>query len=410
MTSPNIANLVKIDGLKTEPDVQKELDSPVRAAHSRLADIHNVPDELWRSQHNTEQSAIVINGLGTATPPRRYAQTECWEALKMTAAYDQLDTRAQVLLRKLLTGNNGIQYRYLALDTLVEVNDFNPDALQRRYERNAPPLAIHAARQALADAHVRAQDIDSVIVSTCTGYLCPGLSTYLVEGLGLRSDVVTLDLVGNGCGAALPNLRMAHALLASRGCERVLSVCVEVCSAAFYLDNDPGVLVSACLFGDGAAAAVVSLKPSNNGTRQVEWRDFASETDPSCRDLLRFEHCAGMLRNILTPPVPTLAAEFAEKVLDRVLDQHALSRDDIATWIWHAGGRDVLAALRERLGLDDKATRWSAQVLRDHGNMSSPSVLFALQKALADGAAPGWWWMSSFGAGFGCYGALLRVS
>ncbi len=409
MTSPNLANLIQIDGLETIPDDQKKLDNPViRPARPLLA---TAPGELWHPRYDVaEDTIVVINGLGSATPSRCYSQTECWETLKTTAVYARLNARAQALLRKLLSGNNGIESRYLALDVLDEVNDFNPDALQRRYERNAPSLAIRAARHAMADASVRAQDIDGVIVSTCTGYLCPGLSTYMVEGLGLRSDVVTLDLVGNGCGAALPNLHMAHALLTAKGCERILSVCVEICSAAFYLDNDPGVLVSACLFGDGAAAAVVSLKPSNNGAPQVEWHDFVSETDPSRRDLLRFEHCAGMLRNILTPPVPYLAAEFAAKVLDRVLDQNALSRQDIRTWLWHTGGRDVLAAIRDRLGLGDEAMHWSAQVLREHGNMSSPSVLFALQKALSGKAPPGWWWMSAFGAGFGCYGALLKVN
>src|SRR5213075_2477850 len=105
---------------------------------------------------------------------------------------------------------------------------------------------------------------DALIVSTCTGYLCPGLSSNVTQRLGLRSNVLALDLVGQGCGAALPNLRTAEALLESGRCERVLSICVEVCSAAFFLDNDPGVLISACLFGDGARAAILSDTPQRN--------------------------------------------------------------------------------------------------------------------------------------------------
>lgn len=352
---------------------------------------------------------MVINGLGTANPARRYLQQECRDALKLTPAYKQLDSSSKALLQKLLSGRNGIHSRYLAIEPLAEVADFNPDALQRRFERHAPPLAARAGERALADAGVNVSGIDAVIVSTCTGYLCPGLSSYVIEFLGLRSNVHGLDLVGSGCGAALPNLRTAHALLTAGDCERVLSVCVEVCSAAFYLDNDPGVLVSATLFGDGAAAAVVSLEPPENGARCVEWCAYGSETEPRHRDLLRFEHRNGMLRNVLTPPVPLLAAEFAETVLERVLHETALSRQHISAWIWHAGGRDVLAALRARLGLDAEATRWSARVLSEYGNLSSPSVLFALRDALAGGALPGWWWLSAFGAGFSCYGALLRV-
>jgi len=89
-------------------------------------------------------------------------------------------------------------------------------------------LASQAAANALKDAALQSDEIDALIVSTCTGYLCPGLTSYVSERLGLRTDVLALDLVGQGCGAALPNLRMADALLAAERCERVLSVCVEV--------------------------------------------------------------------------------------------------------------------------------------------------------------------------------------
>src|SRR5262249_37744059 len=159
-----------------------------------------------------------------------------------------------------------------------------------------------AAQRALQEAHFTPADIDAVIISTCTGYLCPGLTSYVTERLGLRADVLALDLVGQGCGAALPNLRAAEALLRA-DCRQVLSVCVEVCSAAFYLDDDPGVLISACLFGDGAGAAIVSREPAP-GRRRVEWKAAGSTLEPASRDLLRFEHKDGMLRNILTPEVP----------------------------------------------------------------------------------------------------------
>src|SRR5439155_9322733 len=194
------------------------------------------------------------------------------------------------------------------------VFDINPDTLHRRFSEHAPRLATQAAERALAEAGRRPEDLDAVIISTCTGYLCPGLTSYVVERLGLRSEVLTLDLVGQGCGAALPNLSMAEALLSARRCEQVLSVCVEVCSAAFYLDNDPGVLISACLFGDGAGAAVLAKEPGG-GTRRVEWLATGSVLNPADRDLLRFETKGGMLRNILTTAVPVRAAQCAETVL-----------------------------------------------------------------------------------------------
>jgi predicted naringenin-chalcone synthase len=206
----------------------------------------------------------------------------------------------------------------------------------------------------------------------------------------------------------LPNLRTAEALLASGRAHRVLSVCVEVCSAAFYLDDDPGVLVSACLFGDGAAATVLSNEPGSS-CRRVQWKAAGSFLSPADRDYLRFEQRGGMLRNILARQVPELAGKHAETVLTEVLSRSGLERDRIATWILHAGGRNILTVLSERLGLAEEHLNWSAGVLREHGNLSSPCVLFVLQAALSARAPGGYWWMSSFGAGFSCHGALLDV-
>jgi alkylresorcinol/alkylpyrone synthase len=117
-----------------------------------------------------------------------------------------------------------------------------------------------------------------------------------------------------------------------------------------------------------------------------------------------------MLRNVLTRPVPGLAADHAEAVLLKVLRETGVTRTDIAAWIMHAGGRDVLIALQNRLQLSTDDLRHSANMLREYGNMSSAFVYFVLQAALRDDAAPGWWWMSSFGAGFSCHGALLEVA
>ena len=352
---------------------------------------------------------MFITGLGTAVPRHRYTQAQIWAALQGSPQFGDLDRRARVTLQRVLLGDNGIQTRSLALETLAEVFAADPDTLHRRFARHAPELATQAASGALVEAGLRPDDIDAVIISTCTGYLCPGLTSYVGERLGLRSDVLALDLVGQGCGAALPNLRTGEALLSSRRARSVLSICVEVCSAAFYLDNDQGVLISACLFGDGAGAAVLAAEPKHGGPRN-EWHLTSSLHNPAERDALRFEQKDGMLRNILSPAVPRLAAQHAELVLDDVLKKAGLARSAIDTWIWHAGGRKVLNALQEMLQQTDADMRWSSQVLGEFGNLSSPFVYFVLQQALRDHAPRGWWWMSSFGAGFSCHGALLSVA
>ena len=351
---------------------------------------------------------MFVIGLGTAAPPRCYAQRECWDALQNSEPFTRLAQRSRAILKKVLCGDNGITSRHLALDPLTEAFDLTPDALQARFAKHAPALAAEAAQRALQDAGCAPSDMDAVLISTCTGYLCPGLTSYVSERLGLRADVFALDLVGQGCGAALPNLRTAEALLAAKRALKVLSICVEVCSAAFYLDDDPGVLISACLFGDGAGAAVLARKPRPN-RRRVEWKSSSSCLAPDKRDTLRFGHKNGMLRNILLPEVPQIVGDEAAKLLAGALASAGVKRDRIAGWIFHAGGRDVLSALRDKVGLTESDVRHSAAVLREFGNISSPTVLFVLEAALNDTVPDGLWWMSAFGAGFSCHGALLEV-
>jgi len=351
---------------------------------------------------------MFLCGIGTATPPARYTKAECLDAFQRSDWYARLDARSHLIARTVLQRDNGIDARWLALGSLAEVFTIDPDTLDRRFLAHAPALAAQAATRALAAAGLDASDVGAVVVSTCTGYVCPGLSGYVVEQLGLRADLQAYDLVGQGCAAALPNLKLGGSLIASGSVEHVLSVCVEVSSAAMYLDNDPGVLISACLFGDGAGAAVLSREPHAPG-RRVEWKDSASLIEPARRKALMFEHREGLLRNILTREVPALAAEYAHRVLGKVLGRAHLNSGDIAAWIMHAGGRDVLLALQRRFELDGDAFRYSAAMLREYGNLSSAFVYFVLEAALADDAPGGWWWLSSFGAGFSCHGALLHV-
>jgi len=349
-----------------------------------------------------------FRGIGTAHPPARYTKAECLAAFQRSDWFGRLDARSHFIARTVLQRDNGIEARRLALDTLDEVFTIDPDTLDRRFLAHAPPLASTAATRALESAGVMPDAIDAIVVSTCTGYLCPGLSGYVAERLGLRPDVQAYDLVGQGCAAALPNFQLGRALLASGSAEHVLSVCVEVSSAAMYLDDDPGVLISACLFGDGAGAAVLSRAP-RDGARRIMWTDSASLLEPSERKALMFEQRDGMLRNILTREVPKLAAEHAHRVLGTVLDRHGVRGDEIAAWIMHAGGRDVLLALERKFEVGPDAFRYSAAMLREYGNLSSAFVYFVLAAALADEAPDGWWWLSAFGAGFSCHGALLKV-
>lgn len=351
---------------------------------------------------------MYLSAIGTATPANRYTKAECLDAFERSAWLAKLDARSHLIARTVLRRDNGIEARRLAVESLADVFTIDPNTLAQRFATHAPQLAAQAATRALERAGLKAQEIDAVVVSTCTGYLCPGLSGYVVERVKLRSNVQAFDLVGQGCAAALPNLQLGQALLASGSCQHVLSICVEVSSAAMYLDNDPGVLISACLFGDGAGAAVLSRRLAEH-QRSVRWTDGASLMEPAERRALMFEQRDGMLRNILTREVPALAADHAQRVLTTVLGRAGLVSDDIGAWIMHAGGRDVLLALQRRFELEGEPFRYSASMLKEYGNLSSAFVYFVFEAALADEAPGGWWWLSSFGAGFSCHGALLEV-
>ena len=281
--------------------------------------------------------------------------------------------------------------------------------MHRRYALWAPKLAAQAAQKAMDETGLRLDNIDGLIVSSHTGFLCPGLTSYVSERLQLRSDSCLLDLVGQGCGAALSSLRAASALLDSGQCSAVLSVCVEVCSAAFYLDDDRGVLVSACLFGDGAAAAILTRDPAP-ARRRIEWLVGETQSSPRERDCLRFQHRGGLLRSVLSPGVPEMVAKHVSGVLARLLKRHNATKTDISAWVLHAGGNKVLKVLRRRLGLTEKDTALSASILQDYGNMSSPSVLYVLKEQLDQDPRGGLWFLAAYGAGFSAHGALLSVS
>ena len=351
---------------------------------------------------------MYVNAISTALPKRRFTKSECWRAFTTSSWFARLDARSHIIAKAVLSRDNGIEERWLCVDTLDEVFEIDPDTLHQRFAKHAPDLAEQAGRAALLGCSIRPSAIGAVIVSTCTGYLCPALSGYVVERLGLRKDVLCFDLVGQGCAGALPNWQVAAALLAGQQVEHVLSVCVEVCSAAMYLDNDPGVLISACLFGDGAGAAVLSRSPCGDRLK-IKWHESGSLLNAGEREALRFESRAGLLRNVLSRTVPALAADHVSEVLATTLSRGGVKREEVTTWIMHAGGRDVLLALQSKLDLDPKQLEYSRDALRRYGNLSSAFVFFVLEEAIRSRAPGGWWWMCSFGAGFACHGALLEV-
>jgi len=340
---------------------------------------------------------MFLQSIATAVPSAVFTQRQCWEISRNSPALHRLNRRSQLILRAILTGDSGIATRHFALDDITRTFDLSPDELNAGFRREAPRLAGAALSQALARAQLQPDQLDALFVCTCTGYLCPGVTSYVAEQLGLRRNAILQDLVGLGCGAAIPTLRAASHLIAAQPKAVVACVAVEVSSAAFYLDDDQGVLVSACLFSDGAAATIWSGRPGPPGLR---CHGFRSLHCPEKRDLLRFETRNGKLRNLLDRSVP---AEAASAVTTLFGEEHNARLEAVLV---HPGGRDVIEAIESALPGYSLAT--SRTVLRDHGNMSSPSVLFVLEEYLKRRPAmDGDLWLASFGAGFSAHSCWI---
>lgn len=338
---------------------------------------------------------MYLQALATAVPDTALSQRDCWEIMQHSPVRSRLSRRSMLILQSILRGDHGIDRRHFALEDPAGIFDRTADDLNATFRREAPRLAAKALQRALDEAKLLARDIDALLVCTCTGYVCPGVSSYVSEQLGLRTDTFLQDLVGLGCGAAIPMLRAAHHITASAPDAVVACVAVEICSAAFFLDDDPGVIISACLFSDGAAASLWRGRPT--GTLPVRAFDFATRHVPEERDKLRFEQRDGRLRNLLDPTVPALAAKA-------VADLWAARGDrPVRRVVAHGGGRDVIQALGPVVA--PHSLELTAKVLRDRGNMSSPSVLFALEEALKaeHPNGDGDFWLVSFGAGFAAH-------
>jgi alkylresorcinol/alkylpyrone synthase len=341
---------------------------------------------------------MYLHSLATAVPESTLTQGQCWELVQQSTVREHLHKRSMLILRTILRGDHGIATRHFAVPGISTVFDRTSDQLNHAFRTEGPRLAARALTAALARAGVQPAGLDALLICTCTGYICPGLTSYVAELLGLRANVFLQDLVGLGCGAAIPTLRAANAILAAHPGATVACIALEICSAAFYLDDDPGVIISACLFSDGAAATVWRATPGPTGLRCL---GFDTVHQPENRDKLRFEQRDGKLRNLLDRTVPQLAADAVARLW------RERGPRPVARVVTHPGGRDVLDALEPVLAPHSLAA--SRAVLRDFGNMSSPSVLFALEESLRT-AAPGTdgdFWLVSFGAGFSAHSCRI---
>lgn len=277
------------------------------------------------------------------------------------------------------------------------------------YVRLAPVLFAEAARRALAGAGVRHDEVTHVVTVSCTGLFAPGPDYRLVRDLGLPARTERFHLGFVGCAAALPALRLAAALCAADPAAVVLVACAELCTLHFRPSADPEQIVAASVFADGAAAAVVTART-----------DLAERHDGAVLDLDRFgttvtrDGEADMAWTIgdagfemtLSAEVPRI---IGREIRGAVGDFLGGERPD--RWAVHPGGRSVLDRVEAGLELPPAALAPSRAVLREHGNMSSATILFILARLLdeASDAAPARVAALAFGPGLTVESAMLTL-
>jgi predicted naringenin-chalcone synthase len=345
-----------------------------------------------------------ILSCATAVPPLRFTQEETFRLLGYTSQRIR-----QIFL------NSDIDYRHFWGEPEGFTPTETPDQFHARYKDGAMHLACLAARNALEAAKLEPSQMDAVMVASCTGYLCPDLSTMLIGHLDLRRDVQRGALLGHGCAGALPLLQRAHDHARAYPGRRVLAIAVEVCSASYYIDTSLETVIGNAICADGAAAVILGdgAEPGAAPTAQHSGPQiiaFQSVLDPTQLDKVGFEQRGGKLRIVLAAEIRDMAGPMIEKCLEGLLAPRGLTKQDVRFWILHPGGRKVIDTAAEYLGLAEEQLHFCRHVLRNFGNMSSPTVLFVLNEVLhSEQPRPGdYGVLMALGPGFAAEGALIR--
>jgi predicted naringenin-chalcone synthase len=325
----------------------------------------------------------ILHSIGTANPPTSIAQSKIAEQV---GSYLHLENDAQRKLN-ILYGRSGIDQRQTVVADFAEpehsvfFKDGQFPGMQDRMElfsREVPKLAYQAVDNCLKNSLYTAQDITHVITCSSTGYYSPGLDIQIIEKYNLKRGVGRTCINNMGCCAAFNALSVADAIAQRNPSAVVLVVCVELTTLHFRQAAEWRDIVGYSLFGDGAAAALVS-SPKAPG---LKINDFFTVIAPDGgRDVSWYVKDDGFEVNLSTY-VPQLVGDGIGSLVDSLLADNNLSREGLDVYAFHTGGRKILEACQQALHLTDEDMQYSYKVLKEHGNMSSPSILFVLKEIM----------------------------
>jgi prepilin-type processing-associated H-X9-DG protein len=281
----------------------------------------------------------------------------------------------------LLTKPEGEENRHSYFPEPTSEMDKGPTISARMmlYEHKAPPMAVEASKAALAKSETKPEAITHLITVSCSGFSAPGVDVTLMRDLGLKNTVQRVHVGFMGCHGALNGLRAARGIAESEPKARILLCAVELCSLHYHYGWDPEQVIANALFADGSAALVGG---AGNGVAPDAWRIGATGSCliPDSEDAMTWNVRDNGFVMSLSARVPDLICTYLKDWMEAWLGESNLTLADIQSWAVHPGGPRILSSVLKALELEKEALGASKEILRDYGNMSSPTILFILNK------------------------------
>jgi alkylresorcinol/alkylpyrone synthase len=316
--------------------------------------------------------------LATAVPPYALGQEDVARRARHLFAQN-----AAVDLDRLMPvfANAGIERRYSCVPIEWYEEPHGWADRNTLYLQNAVRLLERAGREAIARAGLGPEEIDGIVVASTTGVATPSLDAPLMGLLGLRRDVRRLPMFGLGCAGGVIGLARAADLARAVPGSRVLLLVVELCALSFRKnDVSKSNVVATALFGDGAAAAVVSCRGEGSALAAA-----GEYTWPDTLDIMGWDVTEEGLKAVFSRDIPALVRRHMRDVASEFLARHGFSLGEIDRFICHPGGVKVITALEEAFRLAPGALAEERGVLRDYGNMSAATLLFVLERTMHAG-------------------------
>ncbi|MEO9872861.1 type III polyketide synthase [Ekhidna sp.] len=324
-----------------------------------------------------------IHSIGTALPANLADQNQIADFM---VSHLKLERREERKLRMLYRAS-GIEQRYSVLRDFAEnlngKSFFKEDAAfpsakprMLLYQDHAINLAREACEKAILDSPIEPNEITHLIAVSCTGMYAPGLDIELIDQLKLSTQTERTSINFMGCYAAFNAMKVAQNIVKAEENAHVLMVCVELCSIHLQEKTDDESLVSNAIFGDGAAAMMISSKPSS---RSLEIKKFYSDLALQGKSEMGWYIGDHGFEMRLSSKVPDVIKQGIGKLTNRLLSEIEMKIDEIDYYAIHPGGRKILDVIEEELNLSEDQNNPAREILRTHGNMSSPTVLFVIK-------------------------------